>query len=51
MADSAHWVVSQPVETSGNFFIDENVVQQMGITDLDAYAVDPTVELMPDFFV
>lgn len=51
MADSAHWIVSQSVETSGNFFIDEDVMRQMGITDLTEYAVDPTVDLMPDFFV
>ena len=51
MADSAHWIVSQSVETSGNFFIDEDVMRQMGITDLTEYAVDPSVDLMPDFFV
>ena len=51
MADSAHWILSQDVGISGNFFIDEDVMRRAGITDLDSYAVDPTVELMPDFFV
>ena len=51
MGDAAHWIVSQGVDTTGNFFIDEDIIREMGITDLDSYAVDPTVELMPDFFV
>ena len=51
MGDAAHWILSQDVTTSGNFFIDEDVIRKMGITDLDSYAVDTTVELMPDFFV
>ena len=51
MGDAAHWIVSQDLETTGNFFIDEDIMYKMGITDLESYAVDPTVELMPDFFV
>ena len=51
MGDAAHWILSQDVATTGNFFIDEDVIRKMGITDLDSYAVDTTVELMPDFFV
>jgi citronellol/citronellal dehydrogenase len=51
MADSAHWILSQGIETTGNFFIDEAVMARAGVTDLTPYAVDPTVELMPDFFV
>jgi citronellol/citronellal dehydrogenase len=38
-------------ETTGNFFIDEDVLKQQGVTDFDKYAVDPTAELFPDFFV
>ncbi len=51
VADAAHWVVSQGVETTGNFFIDEEVMIGAGHTDLDSYAVDTSFELMPDFFV
>ena len=51
MADAAHWILSQEVSVSGNFFIDDEALAQAGVTDLDAYAVDPTVPLAPDFFV
>ena len=37
--------------TNGNFFIDDEVLQSEGVTDLDAYSVVPGAELMPDFFV
>lgn len=53
MADAAHAILTRPAgSTSGNFFIDDEVLESEGITDLSAYAVDPGVgELMPDFFV
>jgi len=52
MADAAHAILTKPSrECTGNFFIDDGVLQSEGITDLSAYAVDPTAELMPDFFV
>ncbi len=52
MADAAHWVLTQPSrETTGNFFIDDEVMARAGVTDLDRYAVTPGAELMPDFFV
>ena len=52
MADSAHWILTQPSrEVTGNFFIDDEVMAKAGKTDLSEYAVDPTQELMPDFFV
>ena len=55
MADAAHWVLSQPSrDCTGNFFIDEEILRDKmgrGDADLDAYAVDPTQELMPDFFL
>ncbi|MEM9861961.1 MAG: NAD(P)-dependent oxidoreductase [Myxococcota bacterium] len=53
MADAAHWILTQPAkECTGNFFIDDDIVtEKLGITDLDQYAVDPTQELAPDFFV
>ncbi len=51
MADAAHWVLSQPVTTSGRFFIDEEVMRDAGVTDMDVYAVEPGTPLAPDLFV
>lgn len=52
LADTAHWILSQPSrEVSGNFFIDEDVLGKMGVTDLDQYAVEPGKNLLPDLFV
>ena len=36
---------------TGNFYIDEEVLRANGITDFDPYAIDPSAELMPDFFL
>ncbi len=51
MADAAHWILSQPVDMSGNFFIDDEALERAGVTDLERYRVDPKAELVPDFFV
>jgi len=52
MADAAHWVLAQRSrEVSGNFFIDDEVLEKMGVTDLDQYAVQPGKELLPDLFL
>jgi citronellol/citronellal dehydrogenase len=51
MADAAHWILTQPVQTSGRFFIDEEVLRESGVTDFDKYAVSPGAPLQPDFFV
>ncbi|QIS17099.1 SDR family oxidoreductase [Nocardia terpenica] len=41
-ADSAYLVLTSPAtETTGNFFIDEDVLAAHGITDLDKYRVVP----------
>ncbi|HBL88492.1 MAG TPA: short chain dehydrogenase, partial [Alcanivorax sp.] len=33
MADAAHWILTRPqAECSGNFFIDDEVVRQAGVT-------------------
>lgn len=42
MADAAHAVlVRDPRECTGNFFIDEDVLAEEGVTDLDRYRVVP----------
>jgi citronellol/citronellal dehydrogenase len=52
MADAAQMVLTRPSrECTGNYFIDEEVLAEGGITDLDSYAVDPTTPLTPDFFL
>ncbi len=52
MADAAHAVLMRDSrQTTGQFFIDEQVLAAQGVTDLGIYAVDPTAELLPDFFV
>eukprot|EP01132_Coremiostelium_polycephalum_P009086 gene9086-11136_t len=41
MSDAALWILTQPLSTTGNFFIDEYCVKQAGVTDLDQYAYKP----------
>ena len=52
MADAAWHILTQPhTNCTGNFFIDDEVLEQAGITDFDQYAVMPGAELAPDFFL
>lgn len=52
MGDAAHVILNRPSrECTGNFFIDDEVMASVGKTDLSEYAVDPTAQLVPDFFV
>lgn len=52
MGDAAHAILCRDAATcTGNFFIDEEVLIEEGVTDLDQYAVDPSQPLFPDFFV
>jgi len=52
MGDAARLILSKPSkEFSGNFCIDDTLLFENGVTDFDKYRVDPSVDLMPDFFV
>jgi citronellol/citronellal dehydrogenase len=53
LADAAHLILTSDAKTvTGNFFIDDELLAQHGVTDLDRYAVVPgTTDLIPDFFV
>jgi citronellol/citronellal dehydrogenase len=52
MADAAHFILTQPSrDFTGNFCIDDEIMERAGVTDLMPYAVDPSKELMADFFV
>jgi citronellol/citronellal dehydrogenase len=52
MADAALAILGRDSRSfSGNFCIDDEVLREEGVTDLSRYAVDPSAELAPDFFV
>jgi citronellol/citronellal dehydrogenase len=52
LADAAYMVFNKPSRSfSGNFLIDDNFMAGEGVTDFTPYRVDPSVPLMPDFFV
>jgi len=53
MADAAHAILtSDAASTTGNFFIDDEVLAKAGVADLDRYSVVPgSKELMPDLFL
>ena len=52
MADAAHAILTRPSrETTGNFFIDEEVLRAEGVSDLSVYAPGATGPLAADFFV
>jgi citronellol/citronellal dehydrogenase len=52
MADAAHWILTQPAQqTTGNLFLDEDVLSRAGITDLSVYAVNPQAKLQKDLFI
>ena len=52
MADAAYVILTKPSrEFTGNFCVDDAVLEDEGITDLSGYAVNPDVPLAPDFFV
>lgn len=52
MADAAHAIVTRPSrEATGNFYIDEEVLREAGVTDFSQYAPGSTGALAGDFFV
>ena len=53
LSDAAYLILTSDAKTtSGNFFIDDELLAQHGVTDFDRYAVVPgTLDLIPDFFV
>jgi citronellol/citronellal dehydrogenase len=52
MADAAHAIlVRNSRACSGNFYLDEDLLREEGVTEFDAYAVEPGAELIPDFFI
>lgn len=53
MADAAYWILTQDSRScTGNFYVDENLLRQQGVTDFDQYAVVPgSKDFMLDFFL
>lgn len=52
VADAACEILSRPsAECTGNFFIDEDILREKGVTDFQAYALNPNKPLINDFFL
>jgi citronellol/citronellal dehydrogenase len=52
LADAAYEILNRPSSTcTGNFFIDEEVLREAGVTDFSTYSITPGEPLFPDFFV
>jgi len=52
VADAAYWILTQPSrQCTGNFFIDETVLRDNGITDFSSYVVVPGHSLGRDYFL
>lgn len=52
IADAVHYILQQPSDSyTGQQLLDEEVLQQAGITDLSAYAVSPHETLQKDLFI
>lgn len=52
MADAAHAILTRPSRTTtGNFFIDEEVLLEEGVVAFDHYSVTPGADLIADFFI
>ena len=52
MADAAHLILKSDSRThTGNFYLDESVLRQAGVTDFEQYAVRPGTPLFTDLYV
>jgi citronellol/citronellal dehydrogenase len=52
VADAAYEVFQRDARSAtGQCFVDEDVLRESGVSDFDAYAVEPGMELFPDAFV
>jgi len=52
MGDAAYAILTKPSrDFTGQFCIDDKVLFESGVTDFEHYRIDPSVQLMSDFFV
>lgn len=52
MADAAYAILTRDKnQSTGNFFVDEDVLRESGVSDMEQYAVVPGAQLKSDIFV
>jgi citronellol/citronellal dehydrogenase len=52
VADAAHVILTRPSrEHTGQYFVDEDLLRSVGVTDFSKYQSAPGEPLVPDFFV
>jgi len=52
LSDAAYFILTSPSTLTGNFFIDDVLLAERGVTDMEQYSVTPgTTDFVPDFFV
>jgi citronellol/citronellal dehydrogenase len=52
MADAAYVILTRNSRAcTGNYFVDEDVLRETGVTEFDSYAMTPGSELILDFFI
>ena len=52
MADAAYEIlIKDSKEITGQFFIDDEVLKESGVSDFSQYSVEPGADLVPDFFL
>ncbi|MCZ7583938.1 MAG: NAD(P)-dependent oxidoreductase [Deltaproteobacteria bacterium] len=52
MGEAGYRLLRRPSrDCTGRFLLDEDVLREEGVTDFSEYAVDPSAELIPDYFI
>lgn len=52
VADAAYAIINrESSDCTGNFYIDDEVLAEEGVSNLDEYAIQPGTRLAPDFFL
>lgn len=52
MSDAAYLILTKEAkQTTGQFFVDEIVLRENGVSDFSHYALDASKKLIPDFFL
>lgn len=51
LADATYAIACRPKTTTGNFYIDEEVLKEEGVSDFEQYSMEPGAQLLPDFYL
>ena len=51
VADAAFAIMSKSGEVTGGFHTDESILRAEGVEDFDQYAVEPGMDLQPDYYL